>query len=158
MPDLTLTFVNPRLLDDVSFHPCVRFKRWEVLIRMLTHWSTAAMQYCYLVLLCSTIVKQYCVVVLFCLSQIDAQVKLSGMPDLTLNFVNPSLFDDVSFHPCIRLKRWEVGPALCSSMLAIYICFILHAISYALFFIFFYIFICFIVFILFQYFFKKSPF
>lgn len=20
---------NPRLLDDVSFHPCVRFKRWE---------------------------------------------------------------------------------------------------------------------------------
>lgn len=38
---------------------------------------------------------------------IDAQVKLTGMPDLTLNFVNPSLFDDVSFHPCIRLKRWE---------------------------------------------------
>lgn len=30
MPDLTLTFVNPRLFDDVSFHPCVRFKRWEV--------------------------------------------------------------------------------------------------------------------------------
>ena len=28
--DLTLSFVNPRLLDDVSFHPCVRFKRWEV--------------------------------------------------------------------------------------------------------------------------------
>lgn len=20
---------NPRILDDVSFHPCVRFKRWE---------------------------------------------------------------------------------------------------------------------------------
>jgi AP-3 complex subunit mu len=30
MPDLTLTFTNPRLLDDVSFHPCVRFKKWEV--------------------------------------------------------------------------------------------------------------------------------
>ncbi|KAG8552623.1 hypothetical protein GDO81_004613 [Engystomops pustulosus] len=29
MPDLTLSFMNPRLLDDVSFHPCVRFKRWE---------------------------------------------------------------------------------------------------------------------------------
>lgn len=29
MPDLTLCFANPRLLDDVSFHPCVRFKRWE---------------------------------------------------------------------------------------------------------------------------------
>lgn len=29
MPDLVLSFVNPRLLDDVSFHPSVRFKRWE---------------------------------------------------------------------------------------------------------------------------------
>ncbi|KAL7079629.1 hypothetical protein ACQ4LE_001094 [Meloidogyne hapla] len=29
MPDLTMTFANPRILDDVSFHPCVRFKRWE---------------------------------------------------------------------------------------------------------------------------------
>lgn len=23
--------MNPRLFDDVSFHPCVRYKRWEVL-------------------------------------------------------------------------------------------------------------------------------
>lgn len=23
------SFQNPRLLDDVSFHPCIRFKRWE---------------------------------------------------------------------------------------------------------------------------------
>jgi hypothetical protein len=30
MPDLTLIFVNPRLFDDVSFHPCVRIKKWEV--------------------------------------------------------------------------------------------------------------------------------
>ncbi|EFA81282.1 hypothetical protein PPL_05261 [Heterostelium album PN500] len=29
MPDLTLTFNNPRMLDDVSFHPCVRYSRWE---------------------------------------------------------------------------------------------------------------------------------
>jgi len=29
MPDLTLSFMNPRLFDDVSFHPCVRYKRWE---------------------------------------------------------------------------------------------------------------------------------
>ncbi|PKK28465.1 adaptor-related protein complex 3, mu 1 subunit [Columba livia] len=27
--DLSLSFMNPRLLDDVSFHPCIRFKRWE---------------------------------------------------------------------------------------------------------------------------------
>jgi AP-3 complex subunit mu len=24
MPDLTITFSNPRLLEDSSFHPCVR--------------------------------------------------------------------------------------------------------------------------------------
>ncbi|KAF2073954.1 hypothetical protein CYY_004741 [Polysphondylium violaceum] len=29
MPDLTLTFNNPRMLDDVSFHPCVRYSKWE---------------------------------------------------------------------------------------------------------------------------------
>lgn len=28
MPDLTLTFVNPRILDDISFHPCVRLQQW----------------------------------------------------------------------------------------------------------------------------------
>jgi len=38
---------------------------------------------------------------------INAQVKLSGMPDLCMNFVNPRLLDDVSFHPCVRLRRWE---------------------------------------------------
>lgn len=40
--------------------------------------------------------------------QIDCCIKLSGMPDLTLSFMNPRLFDDVSFHPCVRFKRWEV--------------------------------------------------
>nr|CDS25383.1 AP 3 complex subunit mu 1 [Hymenolepis microstoma] len=29
MPDLSLSFNNPRLLDDVSLHPCVRYFRWE---------------------------------------------------------------------------------------------------------------------------------
>ncbi|XP_045502399.1 AP-3 complex subunit mu-1 [Colias croceus] len=38
---------------------------------------------------------------------VDCCIKLSGMPDLTLTFVNPRLFDDVSFHPCVRFKRWE---------------------------------------------------
>nr|CAD7396269.1 unnamed protein product [Timema cristinae] len=40
-------------------------------------------------------------------STIDCCIKLSGMPDLTLSFMNPRLFDDVSFHPCARFKRWE---------------------------------------------------
>uniref|UniRef100_A0AAY4A244 AP-3 complex subunit mu-1 n=1 Tax=Denticeps clupeoides TaxID=299321 RepID=A0AAY4A244_9TELE len=38
---------------------------------------------------------------------IDACVNLTGMPDLTLSFMNPRLLDDVSFHPCVRFKRWE---------------------------------------------------
>ncbi|KAG2465347.1 AP3M1 protein, partial [Polypterus senegalus] len=38
---------------------------------------------------------------------IDACIKLTGMPDLTLSFMNPRLLDDVSFHPCVRFKRWE---------------------------------------------------
>jgi len=29
MPDLTLSFTNPHILDDVSFHPCVRYTRYE---------------------------------------------------------------------------------------------------------------------------------
>eukprot|EP01118_Nematostelium_gracile_P002303 TRINITY_DN12533_c0_g1_i1.p1 TRINITY_DN12533_c0_g1~~TRINITY_DN12533_c0_g1_i1.p1 ORF type:complete len:414 (+),score=79.98 TRINITY_DN12533_c0_g1_i1:196-1437(+) len=29
MPDLTLSFTNPHILDDVSFHPCVRYNRYE---------------------------------------------------------------------------------------------------------------------------------
>nr|XP_023679988.1 AP-3 complex subunit mu-1 [Paramormyrops kingsleyae]XP_023679989.1 AP-3 complex subunit mu-1 [Paramormyrops kingsleyae]XP_023679990.1 AP-3 complex subunit mu-1 [Paramormyrops kingsleyae] len=43
---------------------------------------------------------------------IDACVKLSGMPDLTLSFVNPRLMDDLSFHPCVRFKRWEAERVL----------------------------------------------
>ena len=38
---------------------------------------------------------------------IDCSVKLTGMSDLTMSFVNPRLFDDVSFHPCVRYKKWE---------------------------------------------------
>ncbi|XP_077986319.1 AP-3 complex subunit mu-1-like [Glandiceps talaboti] len=38
---------------------------------------------------------------------IDCCIKLSGMPDLTMSFMNHRLLDDVSFHPCVRYKRWE---------------------------------------------------
>ncbi|XP_053212606.1 AP-3 complex subunit mu-1-like [Panonychus citri] len=38
---------------------------------------------------------------------IDCGIKLSGLPDLSLSFINPRLFDDVSFHPCVRYRRWE---------------------------------------------------
>lgn len=29
VPDLTLSFANPGILNDVRFHPCVRFRPWE---------------------------------------------------------------------------------------------------------------------------------
>lgn len=38
---------------------------------------------------------------------IDCCVKLSGNPDLLLSFMNPRIFDDVSFHPCVRYRKWE---------------------------------------------------
>jgi AP-3 complex subunit mu len=38
---------------------------------------------------------------------IQAQSKLSGVPDLTLIFTNPDVIDDCSFHPCVRFNRYE---------------------------------------------------
>lgn len=29
MPDLSLLFYNPRVLEDVAFHPCIRYSRWD---------------------------------------------------------------------------------------------------------------------------------
>jgi len=38
---------------------------------------------------------------------IVANSRLSGVPDLALSFVDPSLIDDCSFHPCVRYNRFE---------------------------------------------------
>jgi AP-3 complex subunit mu len=38
---------------------------------------------------------------------IQSNSRLSGVPDLTLTFVDPSVIDDCSFHPCVRYNRWE---------------------------------------------------
>ncbi|CAG8606208.1 16239_t:CDS:10, partial [Acaulospora morrowiae] len=38
---------------------------------------------------------------------IQANCRLSGMPDLTLSFVNPRILDDCSFHPCVRYNKFE---------------------------------------------------
>ncbi|CAG8556577.1 3752_t:CDS:2, partial [Paraglomus occultum] len=38
---------------------------------------------------------------------IQANCRLSGMPDLTLSFINPNVLDDCSFHPCVRYNAWE---------------------------------------------------
>ena len=39
--------------------------------------------------------------------RIDCQCQLSGIPDLTLTFCDPSLLDDCSLHPCVRLRKFE---------------------------------------------------
>ena len=39
--------------------------------------------------------------------EVKADVKLSGMPDLTLVFRNGRIISDVGLHPCVRYKRWE---------------------------------------------------
>jgi len=38
---------------------------------------------------------------------IQANSRLSGVPDLALSFANPGLIDDCSFHPCVRYTRFE---------------------------------------------------
>lgn len=38
---------------------------------------------------------------------VQANSRLSGIPDLTLSFVDPEVIDDCSFHPCVRYNRFE---------------------------------------------------
>ncbi|KAG9306556.1 hypothetical protein G9A89_004753 [Geosiphon pyriformis] len=38
---------------------------------------------------------------------IQANCRLTGMPDLTLSFINPKVLDDCSFHPCVRYNKFE---------------------------------------------------
>jgi len=38
---------------------------------------------------------------------VQANSRLSGVPDLTLTFVDPTVIDDCSFHPCVRYTRFE---------------------------------------------------
>lgn len=39
--------------------------------------------------------------------EVQVNSHLSGVPDLTLSFSNPSILDDVRFHPCVRFRPWE---------------------------------------------------
>lgn len=39
--------------------------------------------------------------------EVQVNSHLSGLPDLTLSFANPSVLDDVRFHPCVRFRPWE---------------------------------------------------
>ncbi|KAF6156615.1 hypothetical protein GIB67_014594 [Kingdonia uniflora] len=39
--------------------------------------------------------------------EVQVNSYLSGLPDLTLTFANPSILNDVRFHPCVRFRPWE---------------------------------------------------
>ncbi|XP_021816832.1 AP-3 complex subunit mu-like [Prunus avium] len=39
--------------------------------------------------------------------EVKVNSHLSGVPDLTLSFANPSILDDVRFHPCLRFRPRE---------------------------------------------------
>ncbi|KAJ1892576.1 hypothetical protein LPJ66_006264 [Kickxella alabastrina] len=38
---------------------------------------------------------------------IGCKSRLSGMPDLLLALNQPEVMDDVAFHPCVRINKWE---------------------------------------------------
>ncbi|KAK4402110.1 AP-3 complex subunit mu [Sesamum angolense] len=44
--------------------------------------------------------------------EVQVNSHLSGLPDLTLSFANPSILNDVRFHPCVRLRTWEANQIL----------------------------------------------
>lgn len=44
--------------------------------------------------------------------EVQVNSHLSGVPDLTLSFANPSILNDVRFHPCVRLRPWEANQIL----------------------------------------------
>eukprot|EP00708_Paratrimastix_pyriformis_P002474 GAFH01001221.1.p1 GENE.GAFH01001221.1~~GAFH01001221.1.p1 ORF type:complete len:432 (-),score=135.36 GAFH01001221.1:521-1771(-) len=41
-----------------------------------------------------------------CFGEVICNCHLSGIPDLTLTFINPQLLDDACFHPCVRYSRY----------------------------------------------------
>ncbi|XP_042488601.1 AP-3 complex subunit mu isoform X2 [Macadamia integrifolia] len=44
--------------------------------------------------------------------EVQVNSHLSGLPDLTLSFANPSILNDVRFHPCVRFRPWESNQIL----------------------------------------------
>ena len=42
-----------------------------------------------------------------CSGVVNCNCRLSGVPDLSLSFANPSCITDCAFHPCVRYSRYE---------------------------------------------------
>ena len=39
---------------------------------------------------------------------LECSVRLTGQPDLTLNFNNPRIINHIQLHRCVRISRWQV--------------------------------------------------
>ncbi|VAH06911.1 unnamed protein product [Triticum turgidum subsp. durum] len=44
--------------------------------------------------------------------EIEVNSSLPGLPELTLSFANPTIINDVRFHPCVRFRPWEANQIL----------------------------------------------
>ena len=44
--------------------------------------------------------------------EIHVNARLSGVPDLKLIFANPSILNDVNFHPCVQYEPWDTHKIL----------------------------------------------
>ncbi|KAG8085419.1 hypothetical protein GUJ93_ZPchr0010g8437 [Zizania palustris] len=44
--------------------------------------------------------------------KIQVNSSLPGVPELTLSFANPTIINDVRFHPCVRFRPWESNQIL----------------------------------------------
>lgn len=44
--------------------------------------------------------------------KIQVNSSLPGVPELTLSFSNPTIINDVRFHPCVRFRPWESNQIL----------------------------------------------
>ncbi|XP_039801210.1 AP-3 complex subunit mu-like isoform X3 [Panicum virgatum] len=44
--------------------------------------------------------------------EVQVNCSLPGVPELTMSFANPTIINDVTFHPCVRFRPWESNQIL----------------------------------------------
>ncbi|KAG2627913.1 AP-3 complex subunit mu-like isoform X1 [Panicum virgatum] len=44
--------------------------------------------------------------------EVQVNCSLPGVPELTMSFANPTIINDVTFHPCVRFRPWESNQVL----------------------------------------------
>ena len=137
MPDLTLTFMNPRILEDVSFHPCARYRRWEserIISFVPPDGSFRLMTYQVSSQCCTTLCLPIYVTPIFTLRESSGRMELRAgtkntvgktleevevicpMPREVANVNLVSTSGSFSFDPVTRVVRWRVGKLLPGKM------------------------------------------